>query len=377
MLTFWLLIYAVYLVAPIHQEPTVSVDGLVFVGSLVLLFFIGSLLGSGTAIGGWRRVVSRPMSFSELGSETELFLLVGIIGAVLSLYEKIVSIELLSLFGAGALRAERAQELMEAGQHAGSVLSGIGFLCYPAGFVGMVAALASYEAQTKAVRFLAMAYVPIVFVLNIVSGGRSTILVLIVFIGLASYVRRYRAVPMIPRSVPLRYLLSALCIVFVAYAAVIWQVRSSLSEDSHEAFFEHAELVWGVTPTQTLEDIGEGLGGPSITQGIMSTIFYFTQSLSVVERILAMSEVPMMLGAYHIDIMAAAIRAFPATTDFLADGYSELLDANVYGFFASAWGALLIDFGLARRGIFRGHLGLACRDCRSAQRGLTPRVVRQ
>ena len=88
------------------------------------------------------------------------------------------------------------------------------------------------------------------------------------------------------------------------------------------------------------------MGGPSVTQSIMSTIFYFTQSLSVIERILAMSESPVLLGGYHIDIAAAAMRAFPASADFLSEGYSDLLDANVYGFFTSAWGALFIDFGL-------------------------------
>ena len=34
----WLIVYAAYLVAPIHQEPTVSGAGLYFVSGLLLLF---------------------------------------------------------------------------------------------------------------------------------------------------------------------------------------------------------------------------------------------------------------------------------------------------------------------------------------------------
>ena len=346
MFAFWLLVYAVYLAAPIHQEPAVSVAGLLFVWGLLTLFYVGTVLGAASVIRRSTPAILTARPFSDLARQTGLVLSVGIVGAVLSLSEKLASIELFDLLGAAELRAERAQELLAAVQLTSPLLSGLGFLCYPAGFVGLVATMVSYETQSKSVRLLALTYISILFALTIVSGGRSTILVLIIFIGLAAYVRRYRGLPIIPRSTRLRYLLSALCILFVAYSTAIWQVRSSLNEGSHDAFFEHAELVWGVAPTKTLEDIGLALGGPSSTQSIMSTIFYFTQSVSIVERILTMSEVPVMLGAYHIDIVAAAMRAYPAATDFLADGYSELLDANVYGFFAGAWGALFIDFGL-------------------------------
>ena len=346
MFVFWLLAYAVYLAAPIQQEPAVSVVGLFFVWTLVLLFCLGTLLGAGSS-GHVPRLKISTCLFTQLSSQTGVVLSIGIIGAVISLSEKLASFELFSLLGAAELRAERAQELLAAVQLSSPVLSGIGFVCYPAGFVGLVAAMISYEAQPKATHVLALTYISILFVLTIVAGGRSTILVLIIFIALAAYIRRAHKRPVIPKSKGLRYLLGVLCILFVAYSTAIWQVRSSLSEGSHEAFFEHAELVWGVTPTPTLDNIGAALGGPTITQSLMSTIFYFTQSLSVVERILAMPDVPVMLGAYHIDLVAAAMRAFPTTTDFLADGYLELLDANVYGFFASAWGALLIDFGLA------------------------------
>lgn len=346
MFAFWLCVYAAYLIAPIYQEPAVSVTGFLFLWSLLLLFCAGTALGSRPVV---RRLEPRGSTahpFFALTMHTGAVLAIGIAGALLSLSEKIASIELLGLLEAAALRAERAQELLEAVQLSSSFLSGVGFLCYPAGFVGLVAFMVSYEIQSKLVRMLALIFVLMVFLMSMVSGGRSTILVLIIFIGLSAYIRRYRGLPVIPKSSRLRYLLGALGVLFIAYSTIVWQVRSNLSEGTHEAFFEHAELVWGVTPTQTLEDVGAALGGPGVTQSLMSTIFYFTQSLSIVERILQMPEVPILFGAYHIDIVAAAMRTFPAATDFMAAGYSELLEANVYGFFASAWGALLIDFGL-------------------------------
>ncbi|MBS0307500.1 MAG: hypothetical protein JSS58_00885 [Proteobacteria bacterium] len=105
----------------------------------------------------------------------------------------------------------------------------------------------------------------------------------------------------------------------------------------------------------------------------MNTVFYFTQSLSILERILAMNDVPTLLGGYHIDLVAAFMRTSPESADFLGRGYAALLNENIYGFFAGAWGGLYIDFGLFGSvlgtmlwGWFAGRsYRTACRDVHS------------
>ncbi|WP_156812369.1 hypothetical protein [Legionella tunisiensis] len=58
-----------------------------------------------------------------------------------------------------------------------------------------------------------------------------------------------------------------------------------------------------------------------------------------------MNDIKFLYGGYHIDILAAALRAASEGDEFLRPGYQILLTANIYGFFTGAWGALFIDLG--------------------------------
>lgn len=344
MVSFWAVLYTVHALAPFEQRPPISVGGLLFVGSMISLFAVGSLLASSLRVRPHARASG--MNAASAYRRALPFLLVGVVGGLLSIYAKIADLDLLDLAGAAALRSERAVELMDAERLSSGVLAGLAFLTYPAGFVGVVLAVSRYEWQSKPVRVLAMTYFPIVFLHSVVAGGRGTILVLLIFLGLAVYLRRNHRLPWLPRSSTLRLLLGVLTLAFVGYSMIIWQVRSALTNLSPDAFFVHAESSWEVTPHAWLLQAGEALGSPNLAQTVMSTVFYFTQCLAVIERVLAMPELPLLLGGYQIDLVAAAMRAVPAGAEHLGQGNAQLLGANVYGFFTAAWGSLLIDFGL-------------------------------
>jgi hypothetical protein len=189
-------------------------------------------------------------------------------------------------------------------------------------------------------------YLPVIFMHSIAAGGRSPILVLIIFVGLACYLRRWYGQSAIPHSRSLRILIFGLVGAFLAYSSVIWLVRSELAEMNTDAFFAHAEDTWGVTPGPALQAAAELLGAPNLVQSVMSSVFYFTGALSATERILALSASPMLLGGYQVDLVAGALRVIPGGNEFLAQGYDTLLEADIYGFFAGAWGSLYIDFGI-------------------------------
>ena len=296
--------------------------------------------------------VSSQSNVDEARVLVNFFFLIGILGICLGLFDKVGSLSGFSLFSAAELRTERAQQLMDGIEISGNFLSGISFLTYPAGFVVSIRSVIRFERLSPSTKLLLLCYIPLLFLFSVVSGGRSTIFVMILFFVVAAYVRHLQGLAILPRSGMVKALLVLMLAAFVGYSSYIWKVRSELVRQDIGAFLTHAEFVWGVKPTSNLEAFVQFMDDPSLIQSLVSSFFYFTQSLSIIERVLTMQEVPLLLGTYHIDIVAALTRAIPGGGGFLAEGYAKLLDANVYGFFTSAWGALYIDFGLAGGYVF-------------------------
>lgn len=349
MLAFWAALYALTYLGPITQRPGVSLEGFLFIGGLLSLFVLASVLGSARM-----RDTPRPPAIATVDAKMYLrrnnllrwLLLIACVGGLLGMYSKLSAVDSLSLLASAALRAERAQQLLEAAQITSGAAGAVAFLTYPAGFVATLITLLRYEQCRTSTRALALCFIPIVFLNSMAAGGRSPILVLIIFVGLAIYLRRWYGFGAIPRSRPLRFLVIGLVVAFFAYSTVIWLVRSELSDMNTDAFLAHADETWGITPGRSLEALAAMLGAPNLVQSVMSSVFYFTGALAITERILAMDGPLWLLGGYHIDLAAALYRAIPGGNEFLARGYDILLDADVYGYFAGAWGALYIDFGV-------------------------------
>lgn len=348
MIVFWTVLYAIYFVAPINQTPSISAAGTVFIASHILVFCIGSVLGSGgigADIVAQGPATSPDAPISRTPRAINVFFLIGIFGALLSILGKVLSLDFFSLLGSAELRAERAQQLLDAVQLSSSGWSAVGFLTYPAGFVAIALTIVLYESLPRGSRVLLPIYVGLIFLLSFSTGGRSTIFVTMLFFTLAFYIRRCRGLSFFPRSRMIQLFIWSLLIGFVGYSTLIWQARNEISGQNIDEFLTHIEVNWGVTLSDSLGSSMLVLEQPGLTQNVISSVFYFTQSISIVERILEMSELPTLFGAYHIDLVAAAVRVFFDNPDFLGDGYAALLASNVYGFFTGAWGALYIDFG--------------------------------
>ena len=185
----------------------------------------------------------------------------------------------------------------------------------------------------------------ILFLSNVASGGRSAIFVSAIFIVLSFYIRRKLDLSAIPQSNLLRASSLAFVLIMIFYTNYIWYVRSELTNTGFEEFLSHAETVWGVTPTSALVNFADWLGRPELVKDLLSTIFYFTQCLSVGEKVLSMPSTPLLLGSYQIDLISVLFRLTPYLSEIMRNGYNDLNDFGVYGFFSGAWFSLLIDFG--------------------------------
>ena len=267
-------------------------------------------------------------------------------GFCLCIVDKMLKFNTLSLVELAGFRSVRAQELLYVKPMNSTVFSGIGFLLCPAGFLASFLAVLFSEKTTKKTRSLFLCYVLLLFAYSIVNGNRSAIYVVMLFSVIAFYLRHRQGQAIFPKPWLIRIALLLLYLGFFRYSSWVWKARESLSGQDMYGFLAHADAVWGVAPSVALESFAAKIGCPRLVQQVLGNVFYYTQSLSVIEKILAIEHPPVLWGAYHIDLLAALIRKFMPHSDFLAEGYAHLLSHNIYGFFSGAWGALYIDFGL-------------------------------
>lgn len=346
MLAFWSVIYLTYLLGPIHLTPELSLNGFLFLALNLFLFTIGALV--------LVRIPSfavAPQSKYRLGESAQfklifLLLSLGICGGLLSIYSKLSLLDTIDFISIARLRSVKAQNLLSASMVPINHLSAIAGLIYPAGFVGVVAALFSFEKTPRFVKVVCYLFMFILYPLAICAGGRSPLLVLFLFIGVTCYLRKKTGKKIIPKSMFLKVFLVVLSSIFIWYSNLVWQVRTKEAGLTTQAMLQHSAKVWGAEPRKTLVSISDLLHSPKLTQSILSTTFYFIQSVSTTERMLASEKkMPVLYGAYHIDIAAALLRSFPAGSLFLKQGYDQLMEASIYGYFTGAWSALFIDFG--------------------------------
>lgn len=108
-----------------------------------------------------------------------------------------------------------------------------------------------------------------------------------------------------------------------------------------EGMFGVAETSWGVSFNGRLSNFFFGVFGPDVTYLIFIFAWYLVQGLVMSNVIFSQYDGGLLMGAYGIDLMSALLRRL--NSEFVADGYSVLLQMNVYGFLPSAFGSLYVD----------------------------------
>jgi len=275
-----------------------------------------------------------------------LFLCIGIAGTCLQVAGKLSSLDSLGLEGIGRLRRERAVELYSSQPTDSAWWVGLGFLAYPAGMVGCCAVLRWYEDMRRTHVLLAFFFLAGLTAMALFAGGRSALVLVTAVLVSTLALRTLDGRRAIPSSVIVRCT-GATCLVgFIAYSMALWAIRSDLAGLDAERYLSHAEDAWAMSVRPGFRDLLEPLVGLEGVGAVVSLTFYLSQSFAVFERIASAPELPVMFGLYQVDALAAGYRMVVGTnTGLLGTGNHALLDLMVYGFFAGAWGGLVIDVG--------------------------------
>ncbi len=338
MTLFWCFILCIYFVGPVSLTPEISLQGSVFLFAHISLF----IAGSGLAFILFNKRQHTPQTASDDALFTPLLLLMGVTGGLVSIYNNFIAIQDINLASIATLRAIKAQNLLHGGQSHGGLLSALAYVTYPAGFVGLVAGVIEYERLSRFARLSLYVFVGIIFCVAILAGGRSPILLLLLFIGISCYTRTRLGKSWMPNSRTLKMGAALLLLIFMVYSSIMWSVRAAESSRTAEQALQYAGDVGGAKPKPYLLR----LNNPGFELSALNTVFYLTQSLQVTEKILAAREdIPALYGSYHIDMVAAALRLFPQGSAFLKEHYTVLMKAKIYGYFTGAWGGLFIDYG--------------------------------
>jgi len=340
----WTFVFLVYFLGPINLEPKVSLLGFTFLIAHLLVFSIGATFFA--RITPFKMsTISYPTDTNRTTNVTCLLMLIGLVGCLMSVYGKLSSLDTISFSTLSSLRTMHAQALLGGQEIKSSFLRAVAFLSYPAGYVAISSALISFEKLTRPIKLLFFFLIFSTALVAICSGGRSQLLVLFLFIFISCYVRGQMGKTVIPRSPALRICILALIAGALLYSSIIWITRTQEAHMNTDTMLQHAASVWGAKPKPYLLSISERLHDKKLTQTVLSSTFYFIQSLSTTEKLLnAINDVPTLMGGYHTDLIAAGLRALPGGQDFLRQGYATLLSANIYGFFTGAWTALFVDF---------------------------------
>lgn len=349
MFLFWGVMYGIYFMSPLVLRPAVSWAGFGFVLSNLLVFAVGTL-----PIFPYRDNPDIAHQYGCAGNSQlcharieRLFMVIGIFGLIFSILGKLALLgEQVSLSDLYDARSEAASNLLDGVLYDlhGKWLSAIAFLLYPAGFIAVVSFWIRYEDTLLFDKVLAGVFGVGIIALSVLAGGRSGIFILMVFILCAGYVRTGIGKAWIPNSGMLKLIAWATFIGFLTYSSLIWTVRAHGEELSD--YLARVSNDWGLGLTDGFLAVAGAYFPPDLIKTIVNSIYYLIQNLSVTERVLSMPSAVILYGSYQIDLIAALFRMDPDLAEYMRNGYSSLLEANVYGFFSGAWTGLYLDIGL-------------------------------
>lgn len=112
-------------------------------------------------------------------------------------------------------------------------------------------------------------------------------------------------------------------------------------------FLDNTRLSWQVAPRQyVVSAIEHGYLSPSVFRALLNNYFYLTHGVRTLDVIWqSRAQLSPLWGVYEIGILSPILRIFLPANQLLATMNNELVSAGIYGFFPTAWGAALLDFG--------------------------------
>lgn len=357
MLLVWLVCLATFYILPFQLEGRV----MTLYGFMILVLFIAVFSVGALAAARPQPQRPRPPNVTIDFQLTDRVLMAAGVIAVLASLADVQGRNVLDLAEAYQVRSDRAGALLAGSQSDSTAWFQIAFLTYPAGYVYIVREVA-FRARPLVWRIVAFGLAPVVLA-SLAMGGRAplfyALLMLVFGFGLRKYLfkpgaRKPQAPAARPGSPPVvrrkPFKLGAagkagvgiLGAVALIYFIQVFFARADVA-GGVDSMFGVASTSWGVSFNGRFSNIIFALFGPDGAYLIFVFAWYMVQGLVMSNVIFTEYDGTMMLGAYGIDLVAALMRRLNG--EFIAQGYSVMLDMNTYGFLPSAFGSLYVDLG--------------------------------
>ncbi len=358
MLFVWLGCMATFYILPFQLEGRV----MTLYGFMILLLFIGVFCAGALAAARPQPQRPRPSNVTIDFRLTDRVLVTAGVIAVLAALMDVQGRNLLDLADAYEVRSDRAGALLAGSQSDSTIWFQIAFLTYPAGYVYLLREVV-FRARPKIWRIVAFGLAPVVMS-SLAMGGRSPLLYVLLMLIFGFGLRKNLFKPTVRKAPgpganrtstggikrkPFRLGpaskvgVIALGALFFVYFVQVFAARADFG-GGLDAMLGVAELRWGVSFNGRFSDIFFNLLGPDGTYLVFVFVWYMIQGFVMSNAIFSDYDGAMMLGGYGIDLVAALMRRLDG--EFIASGYSVMMDMNTYGFFPSAFGSLYVDLGL-------------------------------
>lgn len=363
MVLTWVGCIAAFYILPFQLEGRV----MTLYGFMILMLFVATFCAGALIAGRPQPQQPRPANQYIDFLLTDRMLMIAGVVAVLSSLLDAQGRNLLDLSDAYQVRSDRAGALLAGGASASTIWFQIAFLTYPAGYLYIVREVA-FRPRPVLWRVGAFGLLPIVLT-SLAMGGRAPLFYALLMLIYGYVLRkqifkptpkktvRARQAPPVPGlgrpgRKPLRLgaaakigigLLGALAAV---YFVQVFFARADVA-GGVDNMFGVASTSWGVNFNGRFSNLLFAVFGPDGTYLIFIFVWYLVQGLVMSNIIFTDYNGQMLMGAYGIDLVAALMRRING--EFIADGYSVLLQMNTYGFLPSAFGSLFVDlkfFGL-------------------------------
>ena len=129
-------------------------------------------------------------------------------------------------------------------------------------------------------------------------------------------------------------------------------------------FLDIMRLSWQVAPRQyVVSALEDGYLSPSAFRGLLSNYFYIHAAASYSDVIWqSRAQLSPVWGVYEIGVLSPILRIFFPPISFFATMNNELIKTGIYGFFPTAWGAAILDFGAWGAAIYVRCWGFSSRS---------------
>jgi hypothetical protein len=338
-----------------------------FYGFAILALFIATFcFGAVLASPVRRQLPRRPDLSIDFLIADRILMTVAVIAIIASAIDA-RGHNLFDLADAYQVRSDRAGALMIGADSDSSIFFQISFLTYPAGYVYLIREIA-FRPRPLVWKVAVFGLAPVVLA-SLAMGGRAPLFYAFLMLVLGFNLRKHVFPQKNPKNrsnthsrfgLPGAFSrervfklgftaktgITVIGVMSFIYFIQVFFTRADVA-GGVDAMFGVAGKSWGVNFNGRFSDFFFTVLGPQGAYLVFVFVWYLVQGLVMSNAIFTDYSGSPMFGTYGIDLMSALMRRLNG--QFVADGFSVLLQMNTYGFLPSAFGSLFVDlkfFGL-------------------------------